>query len=79
MKLTPDVAEFRSQTELSHTPRSVEFVLTDQNDAKHLFHVPQLYDEITKATFKYAPEKNRITISLRKKTEFTWSNLRRNK
>ena len=71
--------EFASRVTLEHTVKSVQFTIVDNASQYHFFHVPQLYDEITKATFKYAPEKNRISLVLTKKSAFTWANLRRQK
>jgi thiol:disulfide interchange protein len=79
MDLTEDVEELKSAAHLTTTDTSVQLVVTDKNSGQHLFQVPRLYDEIESATFKYAPEKTRITISLKKKTHFTWANLHRGK
>ena len=62
---------------LSHTVKSVEVLVTNAKGDLYLFQVPKLYDEITKATVKYAPEKKRITVSLTKKSAFSWANLHR--
>lgn len=75
--LPEDEEEFTSRTSVEHSAKSVEFLLTDDAGQRHLFSAPKLYDEITKVVVKYAPEKQRISLVLHKKSAFTWANLQR--
>jgi hypothetical protein len=64
---------------VTHTVTSVEVVVADRKGQQHLFAVPRLYDEISKAGAKYAAGKRRITVTLTKSSAFTWANLHRAK
>eukprot|EP00750_Incisomonas_marina_P001457 INCI11262.1.p2 GENE.INCI11262.1~~INCI11262.1.p2 ORF type:complete len:190 (+),score=44.72 INCI11262.1:363-932(+) len=75
--LPEDQEAFLARASVEHSAKGVEFLLTDDAGQRHLFSAPKLYDEITKAVIKYAPEKQRISLVLHKKSAFTWANLQR--